>query len=112
MFTMAPETIVWVSERESAENNNGSLDALLLGAYLAGNAKTQLAAGKPIDDPYSGWKAVIRAYRELQEKEPVRIPAIERLIALETKGKLKAHADEVKARLLRNADAPGGSEYF
>lgn len=106
VFTLAPETVPWVAETTGSDDVDPSIGPMLLAVYFAGNAKAQLAAGKPVDDPYSGWKWVIRAYREYQAHQRLTIPSIEDFIALEAKGQLKRHADEVVEQIAKEPIAP------
>jgi len=105
-FTVGRETAPWVLEKRQHNERDDALYAMLLSVYLAGNAKTQLESGKVEDDPYSGWLAVIRAYRLLQTKRTIVIPSVEALAAMEDKGTLQQHAEEVKAANKQPAPPP------
>jgi len=105
-FTVGRETAPWVLEKRQHNERDDALYAMLLSVYLAGNAKTQLETGKAEDDPYSGWLAVIRAYRLLQTKRTFVIPSVEALAAMEDKGTLQQHAEEVKAANKQPAPPP------
>jgi hypothetical protein len=105
-FTLGRETAPWVLEKRVHNEKDDALYAMLLSVYLAGNAKTQLENGKAEDDPYSGWMAVIRAYRLIQTKRSVTIPSVEELAAMADKGTLQQHAEEVKADLKKPAPSP------
>ena len=105
-FTVGRETAPWVLEKRMHNERDDALYAMLLSVYLAGNAKTQLESGKAEDDPYSGWMAVIRAYRLLQTKRTIVIPSVEALAAMEDKGTLQQHAEEVKAANKQPAPPP------
>ena len=58
----------------------------LLVAYIAGNVKSQLEQGKPIDDPYSSIQMVLKIYALIKTKDPdMSIPELEQFAALQTK---------------------------
>jgi hypothetical protein len=97
-FTLGADTTPWLLEGNASDKETHALNALLLGVYLAGNAKSQLAAKKAEDDPYAGWIAVIHAYPQLQAANKFSSPSIERLTRQEAAGKLKQRADEVKLK--------------
>ena len=100
IFVLGPETVPWVTEeRPPNDPAEDAVRALLLAVYFAGNAKSQLLAKKTEDDPYSGWIAVLRAYRQIQAKRPVEIPSLEQFSELEANGALQAHARETKEKL-------------
>lgn len=65
----------------------------LLAAFIVGNVDTQLASGsKARDDAYAGDLQMIRTYRQLQQKNrKLKIPAIEKLAELESRGQLKTY---------------------
>jgi hypothetical protein len=98
VFMLGPETVPWITEERSPDDPNELVYPLLLAVYFAGNGKSQLLAEKAEDDPYSGWVAVLRAYRQLQARQPIVIPSLDKFSDLEAKGLLQAHADEVKAQ--------------
>lgn len=98
IFVLGPETVPWITEDRPEDDPNEAVYPLLLAVYFAGNAKSQLLAKQAEDDPYSGWIAVLRAYRQLQGKQPITIPSLEKFRELEAKGLLQAHAREVKAQ--------------
>lgn len=64
--------------------------ALLLAAFAAGNADSQLLRGVKKDDPYAGDLQLIQTYRQLQKKNPrLKITAVEKLAEMEQRGELK-----------------------
>jgi hypothetical protein len=68
-----------------------------MAAYFAGDIKSQLKRRRPVDDPYSGWLAAIRAYRQIQRKQPgMVIPELEDLISREQAGTLRAAAEKLR----------------
>jgi len=70
--------------------------ALLLGAYVAGNAKSQLDHGTSKDDPYAGMLSVFDVYRQIKDHDKkCHIPEVEAFLDLESKKKLKAHLEKV-----------------
>lgn len=66
--------------------------AIVLGAFVAGNLDSQLLRGRKKDDAYAGELQVMETYRQMQKKKPkLRIPEIEKLIELESKGQLRSY---------------------
>lgn len=65
----------------------------LLAAFIVGNVDSQLASrSKGRDDGYAGDLQMIRTYRQLQQKNRrLKIPAIEKLAELESRGQLKTY---------------------
>src|SRR5688572_13388333 len=64
--------------------------SLLLAAFAAGNADSQLLRGVKRDDPYAGDLQLIETYRQLQKKNrKLRIPGIEKMAEMEQRGELK-----------------------
>jgi len=67
-----------------------------MAAYFAGDIKSQLEKRRPADDPYRGWLAAIKAYRQILKKQPdMVIQEMEDLIAKEKDGTLKAAAEKL-----------------
>ena len=97
-FVIGPDTIPWVMEERAPNEIDDTIYSMLLAAYFAGNAKSQLRAGKASDDPYPGWLAAIRAYRQFQTKRSIVIPSLEKFSEMEANGSLEAHAREVKSQ--------------
>lgn len=96
IFMLGRDTVPWVLEERAPDEIDDTIYSMLLAAYFAGNAKAQLLAGKAVDDPYRGWLAAIRAYRQFQTKRSIVIPALEKFSEMEAAGSLEAHAREVK----------------
>ena len=66
----------------------------LLGAFLAGNVKSQLTTGTAKNDPYAGVLQVIATYRQIQKREPdFKLAEVEHLIELANQKKLKEHLE-------------------
>jgi hypothetical protein len=64
--------------------------ALLLAAFAAGNADSQLLRGSRKDDPYAGDLQLIQTYRQLQKKDmKLKISSIEKMADMEQRGELK-----------------------
>jgi hypothetical protein len=95
LITVGAETLPWVqSDAPAAESK---VRALLMAAYFAGDIKSQLEKHRPVDDPYSGWLAVIKAYHQILRKQPdMVIPEVEELVKKEKAGTLKHEADELR----------------
>jgi hypothetical protein len=100
-LTLGVDTTPWLLESPTPDKETRAVNALLLGVYIAGNTKAQLAAKKAEDDPYSGWLAVIHAYPVLQAANKFSSPSIERFIRQEAAGRLKQHAEDVKLKNLK-----------
>ena len=95
LITIGDETLPWM--QADAPDEQATDRALLTAAYFAGDIKSQLARRRPLDDPYAGWMAAIRAYRQLRQKQPdLRIPEIEQLIDEAHTGSLRRRADELR----------------
>jgi hypothetical protein len=64
---------------------------VLLAAFIAGNTDSQLRPGHAKkEDSYAGDLQLIRTYRQLQQKNrKLKIPAIEKMAELESRGELK-----------------------
>jgi hypothetical protein len=94
----------WLHDKTDAKYR-----AILLGAYVVGNVKSQLDHGTKNDDPYSGMLMVFDVYRQIKaaDKE-CRISEIEELLELESQNKLQGYLDnalrdEVKKENARKA---------
>ena len=95
LIAIGPETLPWM--QDDAPEAEATVRALLTAAYFAGDIKAQLARRRSEDDPYRGWLAAIRAYRQIQRKQPgLVIPEIEELIAKERAGTLKDEAEDLR----------------
>lgn len=95
-ISITPETVPWLQEKWGLEPGlEQSIRSMLLAAYLAGNTKSQLAAGKPVDDPYAGWVFVCRGYAQFRSKVSFASPSIDSLEKRRTEGTLKQHARDV-----------------
>jgi hypothetical protein len=65
---------------------------VLFGAFVAGNVDSQLLRSVKKDDSYGGDIQLIETYQRMQKRKPkLRIPEIERLIELKSKGQLRAY---------------------
>jgi len=95
LITVGAETLPWV--QTDVSEAEAKVRALLMAAYFAGDIKSQLEKRRPVDDPYSGWLSVIKAYRQILRKQPdMVIPEIEELVKKERAGTLKHEADELR----------------
>jgi hypothetical protein len=66
--------------------------ALLLAAFAAGNADSQLLRGVRKDDSYAGDLQLIQTYRQLQRNNvKLKIPSIEKMAQMEQRGELKRY---------------------
>ena len=93
LVSISPNVLPWVT-RDPAYKYHGAL----LTAFIAGNVRSQLQSGKVEDDAYAGTLAVIQAYNKLRERDKdFTAPEIEKQIALEKTGELKAHIEKAAA---------------
>ena len=94
LIIVGPETMPWV--QTDVPEGEAKVRAMLMAAYFAGDIKAQLEKRRAADDPYRGWLAVIKAYRQIRQKQPrISIPEVEELIEKEQAGTLKSEADEL-----------------
>jgi hypothetical protein len=107
VFVLGQDTIPWVMEERARDQIDDTIYSMLLAAYFAGNAKAQLMAGKAADDPYRGWLAAIKAYRQFQTKRSIVIPTLEKFSEMEADGALEAHAREIKSQQKELEPQPG-----
>ena len=94
----SPDVLVGVSGKTIPFLHSKDLSeqelAILLGAFVAGNIDSQLLRGVKTDDPYAGELQVIETYGQMRKKRPrFSVPEIDKLIALEKAGKLKAQLE-------------------
>ena len=69
---------------------------MLMAVYFAADIKAQLEKHQAVDDPYKGWLAVIKAYRQIRKKQPdIEIDEVEELIRKEQAGTLKQEAEDL-----------------
>ena len=109
LLIVSPDTLPWVQTNVSEAD--AQVRALLMAAYFAGDIKSQLQKGRPGDDPYSGWLAAIRAYRQVQKKQPrVSIPEIEDLIRQEKAGTLRQRARDLLKQ--QNNEKPSAGDFI
>jgi hypothetical protein len=95
LISVGPETLPWV--QADAPEPEAKVRALLMAVYFAGDIKSQLEKRRPEDDPYRGWLAVIKAYRQIRRKQlDVVIPEVEELIRKEQAGTLQQEAEELR----------------
>jgi hypothetical protein len=95
LITIGEDTLPWM--QEDVSESEARVRAMLMAAYFAGDIKAQLTRRRTEDDPYSGWLAAIRAYRQIRRKQPdVTVPEIEELIAMERAGTLKGAAEKLR----------------
>lgn len=94
LITVGTKTLPWV--QTDVPEAEAKARMLLMAAYFAGDIKSQLEKGRPVDDPYNGWLVAIKAYRQILKKQPdMVIPELEDLISKEKAGTLKAHAEKL-----------------
>jgi hypothetical protein len=100
LITVGPETLPWVVA--DAPEREARIRAMLMAVYFAADIKSQLERRQAMDDPYRGWLAVIKAYREIRRKQPeIEIPEIEALIRKERAGTLKQDAEDLMKQQVR-----------
>ena len=94
LITVGAETLPWV--QTDVPEAEARVRALLMAAYFAGDIKSQLEKRRPADDPYHGWLAAIKAYRQILKKQPdMVIQEMEDLMTKEQAGTLKAAAEKL-----------------
>lgn len=94
LITVGSETLPWV--QEDAPEPEARVRAMLMAVYFAADIKSQLEKRRAVDDPYSGWLAVIKAYRQIRKKQPdIEIAEVEELIRKEQAGTLKQEAEDI-----------------
>jgi hypothetical protein len=94
LITVGPETLPWV--QEDAPEAEARVRAMLMAVYFAADIKAQLEKHQAVDDPYKGWLAVIKAYRQIRKKQPdIEIDEVEELIRKEQAGTLKQEAEDL-----------------
>jgi hypothetical protein len=87
---LTPKACPWFRDKA----NPVKYSAKLLGAYVAGNVKSQLASGQTKNDSYAGVLQVIATYHQLQKREPdFKLPEVEHLIELANQKKLKEYLE-------------------
>jgi hypothetical protein len=95
-ISISPKTVPWLKEKWGLEpQEEQSLHSMLLAAYLAGNIKSQLASGKPADDPYAGWVFVCRGYKQFRSKVTFSSSSIDSLERRRIEGTLRQYARDV-----------------
>jgi hypothetical protein len=95
LINVGPETLPWV--QTDTPEPEATIRAMLMAAYFAGDIKSQLEKRRAEDDPYRGWLAVIKAYRQIRQKQPeVVIPEVEELTKKEQAGTLEQEAAELR----------------
>lgn len=87
---LSPKTTPWLFGEAKGNNaDNETYGRMLMVAYLAGNIKAQLAAGKPVDTPLAGWQFALKSYQVIkQNNSKVSIPELETLKKQQAKGEL------------------------
>ena len=94
LIAVGAETLPWV--QTDVPEAEARVRALLMAAYFAGDIKSQLEKRRPADDPYRGWLAAIKAYRQILKKQPdMVIQEMEDLMTKEQAGTLKAAAEKL-----------------
>jgi hypothetical protein len=95
LITVGPKTLPWV--QTDMPGPEAAIRAMLMAVYFAGDIKAQLEKRRAEDDPYRGWLAVIKAYRQIRQKQPeVVIPEIDELVKKEQAGTLEQEAKELR----------------
>lgn len=90
---LSPKTTPWVfGDKPAASKAEEQFRYMLLVAYMAGNTKSQLAAGKPVDNPQAGWQFALKSYETIKKKNKVKIAELETLKTQHAKNQLPALA--------------------
>lgn len=89
---VSPKLVPWFGNQSAPNQQERNR---LFGAYIAGNARSQLQRGAPQDDPLAGWQQVFATYAQLQAAQAgLLIPEVETLLSEQRAGTLRARADE------------------
>ncbi|MDD2762983.1 MAG: hypothetical protein PHE83_03290 [Opitutaceae bacterium] len=95
LIILGPETLPWMQEETAGAG--ATVRAMLMAVYFAGDIKSQLERNRAEDDPYRGWLAVIKAYRQMRRQQPkLVIPEVEELIEKEETGRLRQEAENLR----------------
>jgi hypothetical protein len=82
----------WANSRNLPDGSQ-----LLLAAFVAGNLREQIRKHSSRPEPYAGALVVIEVYQKILRKRPgFKIPKVEKFIAMEKSGLLKAHIESVR----------------
>lgn len=107
MISITTNTVPWLKEKWGlGAEMEQTIRSMLLAAYVAGNTKSQLAAGKPKDDPYAGWVFVCRAYAKFRTKISFASPSIDSLERRHKEGSLRRYAQDV----LKKGEPPSAAD--
>ena len=89
-INITPKACPWFEDKATPVKYS----AKLLGAYTAGNVKSQLASGQMKNDSYAGVLQVIATYQQIQKRDPnLKLPGVEHLIELANQKKLKEYLE-------------------
>ncbi len=99
VVTLGREVAPWVLEVDEDDAEAQGMSALLLAVYLGANAKAQVEDGHRNNDVLAGWRAVLKAYREMRDAGQPAIPSVDELLQAEGKGELERRASEVQGLL-------------
>ena len=98
---MGPKVLPWMNEPV-----NDKYGEVLMAAFVAGDVRSQLESHRAKDDAMAGALQVIDTYQQLRKKDPsVRSVSVEKWIALQAQGKLRAELD-IRVPPLEPAAAP------
>ncbi|MEW6282855.1 MAG: hypothetical protein AB1758_29860 [Candidatus Eremiobacterota bacterium] len=94
LVEMSPVTVPFIEDK-----NEKYLDPLL-SAFIAGNVKAQLQAGKAEDRSVEGVREALRVYAMIRQRDPqYRSAGMDRLAEAESQGRLAAFIAEEKRKL-------------
>ena len=98
-ITLSSGALPWFCRPDSNPARR-TLRALLLGAFIAGNAREQLMLAEKGDQAYAGVLAVIVVYEKIRQRViNFTEPEVDEWIELRAHGLLRAHVDSVVANL-------------
>ena len=70
---------------------------ILLAAFVAGNLREQMRKNSSHPEPYAGVRAALDVYRKIRaEDSAFRIEKVERFLAMEKQGSLRAHIASIR----------------
>ena len=103
---MGPDSVTWCDVKKGVAGMAHSGErGLLFAAYLAGEIKAQLHAGKSDPNPYAGWVETLHVYKALRLRDGLKIAEIEVLAQKQKDGSLEAFAAEAAKRSVARLEA-------
>jgi hypothetical protein len=96
LLLVSKEATPWILEElKLTKDQNEVVGSMLLASYAAGSIKHQLTLGKTDENPYEGWLLALKSYEHLKLKIDFTSPGMEKLLKLQSEGKLKAYGEKL-----------------